>query len=142
VTTGEAVMSVFYGLDNGIANANFAPSDLAPTNEDQMGWPQFGLWYVSTGKSGQQPNMPEIQKLGQLYGQWSRAPDEPAKAAIWRDMLAINADQAFAIGTINAVPQPVVVSRKLRNVPETALYAWEPGGELGIYRPDTFWLAE
>ncbi len=142
VTTGEAVMSVFYGLDNGIANATFAPAELAPTNEDQLNWSQFGLNFVSTGKSGQAPDMPEVQQLVALYGQWSIAADETAKATIWRQMLAINAEQVFTIGTINGVPQPVVVSRKLRNVPEAALYAWEPGGELGLYRPDTFWLAK
>jgi peptide/nickel transport system substrate-binding protein len=142
VTTGEAVMSVFYGFDNGIANANFAPSELAPTNEDQLNWSQFGLWYVSTGKSGKKPDMPEVQKLVDLYQQWSHAADIATKTRIWNEMLSINADQVFTIGTINSVPQPVVVSRKLHNVPEAALYAWEPGGELGLYRPDTFWLSE
>jgi peptide/nickel transport system substrate-binding protein len=25
-------------------------------------------------------------------------------------------------------------------VPEEAIYNWEPGAQLGIYRPDTFWF--
>jgi peptide/nickel transport system substrate-binding protein len=26
------------------------------------------------------------------------------------------------------------------NVPEEAVYNWEPGAQFGIYRPDTFWF--
>jgi len=38
------------------------------------------------------------------------------------------------------VPQPVVVSNRLRNVPSEALYAWSPCSYFGMYWPDTFWL--
>ena len=55
-------------------------------------------------------------------------------------MLKINAEQVFTIGTINAVPQPVVISNRLHNLPQVAIYSWEPGAHFGIFRPDTFWL--
>jgi peptide/nickel transport system substrate-binding protein len=55
-------------------------------------------------------------------------------------MLAIHAEQQFTIGTVTGNPQPVVVSRALRNVPPKALYNWDPGAYFGIHRPDTFWL--
>jgi peptide/nickel transport system substrate-binding protein len=57
-------------------------------------------------------------------------------------MLQINADQVYSIGIINTVPQPIVVSNRLRNVPEDALYSWEPGAHFGVFRPDTFWLVD
>ena len=38
------------------------------------------------------------------------------------------------------MPQPVVVSKRLRNVPRTGIYNWEPGAHFGIYGPDTFWF--
>jgi peptide/nickel transport system substrate-binding protein len=57
-------------------------------------------------------------------------------------MLQVHAEEVFSIGTVAAVPQPVVVSERLRNVPKEALYAWEPGAHLGIFRPDSFWFAE
>lgn len=53
-------------------------------------------------------------------------------------MLAINADQVFTIGIVNGTQQPIVVDRKLKNVPDKALYAFEPGSFFGIYMPDTF----
>ena len=40
------------------------------------------------------------------------------------------------------MPQPVVVSSRLRNVPRTGIYNWDPGAFFGIYRPDSFWFAE
>jgi peptide/nickel transport system substrate-binding protein len=57
-------------------------------------------------------------------------------------MLAIRAEQTFTIGTVQGVPQPVVISNRLRNVPEEGIYNWDPGAHFGIYHPDTFWWAD
>ena len=57
-------------------------------------------------------------------------------------MLAIRADAVVSIGTIRGVPQPVVVSRRLRNVPQQGIYNWEPGAHFGIHHPDTFWFSD
>ena len=59
---------------------------------------------------------------------------------IWREMLDIWTDQVFTIGLISGTLQPVVVNRRLRNVPEHGLYNWDPGAHFGIYEPDTFWF--
>jgi peptide/nickel transport system substrate-binding protein len=55
-------------------------------------------------------------------------------------MLEIHAEHVFAIGTIARAPMPVVADETLRNVPEEALYAWDPGAQLGIHRMDEFWF--
>lgn len=55
-------------------------------------------------------------------------------------MLDIHADQVFSIGIVNGTFQPVVVSRKMHNVPEKGIYTYDPGAYFGIYQPDTFWL--
>jgi peptide/nickel transport system substrate-binding protein len=57
-------------------------------------------------------------------------------------MLAIRAEQQFSIGTVRGVPQPVVVSNRLQNVPAEAVYNWEPGAHFGVHHPDTFWFAD
>ena len=41
-------------------------------------------------------------------------------------MLAINADQVFTIGIVNAALQPVVVRDNLRNVPAEGIYSFDP----------------
>ena len=67
-------------------------------------------------------------------------PDAEERKKIWQRMLGIHADQQFSIGVVSAVPQPVILRTKLRNVPEKGLYNWDPGAFFGIYRPDTFWF--
>ncbi len=141
VMTGSATMTVFYGMNDAIANAGFAPTELAPTGSDQLNWPQWGLYYLSGGKMGEAPDLPPVQRLAELCDEWAVVPDRAHKRAIWKEMLDINANEVFSIGTVNAVPQPIVVSNRLHNVPETAIYAWDPGGHFGVYRTPTFWFS-
>ena len=84
--------------------------------------------------------MPEVAELAKLLQQWRSASDSELRHEVWQRMLAIHAEQVFSIGTVNAVPQPIVVNARLRNVPEEGVYAWAPGAYFGMYRPDTFWL--
>ena len=43
---------------------------------------------------------------------------------------------------IIATLQPVVVTNRLHNVPDKAIYSFEPGAFIGVYMPDTFWFTE
>ena len=76
----------------------------------------------------------------ELSSAWEDATTEDERSQIWKDMLAIHADQVYTIGTVSGVLQPVVVSNRLRNVPVEGIYNWNPGAFFGVYRPDTFWL--
>ncbi|MBR9882619.1 MAG: ABC transporter substrate-binding protein [Oceanospirillales bacterium] len=138
IFAGDALMSVWYGLENGLATANMTPAELAPTSQQQLQWPKWGKHY----ETGQEtpPELPEAQQLLDLYDQWRHANDTQEKQAIWDDMLRINADQVFSIGTVTEVKQPIVVNKRLRNVPEKALWNWEPNAFFGRFRPDRFWL--
>ena len=46
----------------------------------------------------------------------------------------------YSIGVLAGVPQPIVVNRSLRNLPEEGLYNWDPGSFFGIYHPDVWWF--
>jgi peptide/nickel transport system substrate-binding protein len=100
----------------------------------------WGQFVETKGDSGERVDLPEAQKLDDLLKQWSAAADTPGREAAWREMLKIFADQVFTIGTVSGVPQPVVVSNRLRNVPEQGIYSWDPGAHFGIYKPDCFWV--
>lgn len=141
VFAGLAMMSVWYGIENGLATAETAPSELAPLSQQQLCWPKWGKFAETGGRSGEPPTLPEAVELVRLHQAWLHAPAGQERAAIWQRMLAIRADAVVSIGTIRGVPQPVVVSRRLRNVPQQGIYNWEPGAFFGIYRPDTFWFA-
>lgn len=140
IFAGDSLMAVWTGLDNAIPTPDTSPQELAPTSQQQLQWPKWGQYAETMGESGEPPDLPEAERLLDLLGQWRKAETTEARAAIWREMLRIYADQVFVIGTVNGVPQPVVVSNQLRNVPESAVYNWDPGAQFGIYKPDTFWL--
>ena len=139
--SGEALMSIWTGLDNGLPTADSPPSELAPTNQTQPQWPVWGQYFETAGMTGNAPDVPEVEKLTALLQQWRSAPSAATRQAAWKEMLAIYTDQVFSIGTVNAVPQPIVIHAKLQNVPEEGVYSWAPGAYFGMYRPDTFWLA-
>ena len=86
--------------------------------------------------------MPEAERLMELSYNWNHTADPQERSDIWMEMLDIHAQNQFAIGILSEAPQPVVVSDRLRNVPETANWAWDPGAHFGGYRPDTFWFDE
>lgn len=139
--SGEALMSIWTGLDNGLPTADSPPTELAPTNQTQPQWPVWGQFFETAGLTGTAPDLPEAAQLAELLEAWRAALGKKARAEIWHQMLNLHSEQVFSIGTVNAVPQPIVIHSRLRNVPEEGVYAWAPGAYFGMYRPDTFWLA-
>lgn len=140
IFAGETIMSIFFGLDDGIPVPAESPAELAPTAQDQLQWSKWGNYYESDGKAGEKVDLPAAAELLALNQQWLVSANDEESARIWHRMLEINAEQQFTIGTVAEVPQPVVVSNHLKNVPEKGIYSWEPGAQFGIYKPDTFWL--
>jgi peptide/nickel transport system substrate-binding protein len=140
VFSGDALITVWYGLENGIPTADMSPHEFAPTSQfDQLQWPKWGQWYETKGKAGEAPDLPAAVRLSELFAAWGVTATTAEREPIWREMLEIYASECFTIGTVADVMQPVVVRNGLRNVPEEAIYNWEPHAQLGIYRPDTFW---
>jgi peptide/nickel transport system substrate-binding protein len=142
IFSGDAIMSIWSGLENGIVTPDNSPMDLAPTSKYQYQWPQWGSYYESSGQAGKEPDLPAARKLVELMDQWSHAENRQQRVQIWHSMLEINRDQMFTIGIVNHVPHPVVVSKFLHNVPESGFYDISPGAYFGIYKPDTFWFEE
>lgn len=139
---GDVMMSVWQGLDNGLPSADMPPTWLAPTTNDQLQWPLWGLHHLSGQTQGKPPDMPEVLELAQLLNEWMLTTTTEQRESIWHKMLAIHADQVFSIGTVNGALQPVARSSRLRNIPEDGLYGFEPTSYLGVYMPDTFWYEE
>ncbi|AXS42510.1 ABC transporter substrate-binding protein [Breoghania sp. L-A4] len=140
--SGALVMSVWYGLENGIPTADMPPDDLAPVTGEALVWPAWGDYVESGGQSGEAVDYPPAKRLLTLYNAWLGSDTHDKRRMIWEEMLRIHADETFRIGLIAAVRQPVVVSDKLRNVPEEGIYGWDPGAHFGIHRMDEFWFDE
>lgn len=136
---GTTVMSVWFGLENGIATAESPPAELTPTRDDQLQWPKWGHHVLTEGKGGAPVDEPVVQELVDLNKAWVEAKSTEERREIWHRILEINSEQVFTIGITAGIPQPVVVHNALRNVPSEGVYNWDPGAHFGIYRPDTFW---
>jgi len=140
VFSGQCVMSIDFGAENGLPTPMSSPAEWVPNEQQQLQWSQWGNYVETRGKVGEPIDMPIAKELRELYDQWTQAGSTAQRAALWRQILAINADQVFTIGLASAVPQPVVVRDTLHNVPMKAMYNWDPGALFGIYRPDQFWF--
>ncbi len=139
--SGDAMMTVWSGVDNALCTPDMNPGEFVPTSEAQLQWPQWGLYFEANGLKGQKPDMPSAEKLMQAYFAWRHSTTPEGREEAWKEILRINAEEVFTIGTVNATMQPVVVSGKLRNVPVEGVYSFDPGGYFGIYMLDTFWFS-
>ena len=140
VFSGQTLMSIAKGIENGLATADMPPWEFAPTQQHQLEWPKWGQYFETKGEAGEPPELPNAIRLRDLYQAWLGAPDTEERRRIWHEMLQIWADEVYSIGLVAGVQQPVVVSNRLRNVPEKGMYNWDPGAHFGIYKPDGFWL--
>ncbi|PHQ68945.1 MAG: peptide ABC transporter substrate-binding protein [Sneathiella sp.] len=140
IFSGETVMSVWSGFENGIPDAVASPATRAPTSQISYQWPKWGQYFETKGKSGEPVDIPEALRLQELYANWLAATEDAEKEEIWKEMLDIHADQQFTIGVVGGILQPIVVKNHLRNVPEEAIFNWNPGAQFGVYNPDLFWF--
>ena len=140
--SGQAIMSIWTGiLDNGTPSADMSPDKLVPIDDQQYQWPKFGQYIGSNGTEGVKIDMPDVQRMVDLYYEWRHSDSKAKRADVWGRMLAQWGDQVYTIGIVNGTRQPVVISERLKNVPTDGLYSFEPGGFFGMYMPDTFWFA-
>jgi peptide/nickel transport system substrate-binding protein len=141
-TSGEAMMTAAAGIVTAVPTANTSPKEFAPTMQGGQQWPKWGLYVESKTKQGEKCDMPDACKLNDYVHEWETAKDEAGRRAAWDKILQANADEVFSIGTVNGIRQPVVVGPKVKNVPKEGYWAWDPGGYIGLYQPDTFWLQQ
>ncbi|MEX2407846.1 MAG: ABC transporter substrate-binding protein, partial [Rhodovibrionaceae bacterium] len=142
IFSGETIMAMWYGNENGIPTPDMSPVEYTPVRQHGYQWPMWGQYYETHGESGRPVDLPEAEELLALYHDWAQAKNRQERTEIWERILDIHAEQIYTIGLVAQVPQPVVVRRSLRNVPEEAVFNWEPGAQFGVYRPDTFWFDE
>ncbi len=142
VFAGSTLMTIGSGAENGIPNAAMSPAEWAPTDQTHWQWSRWGNFVETEGQAGEAIDMEWPKRLLALYQRWLVSTDSAEQAAIWREMMTIHATELPTIGLVSSVPQPVLVSNRLRNVPARAMYNWDPGAHFGIHRPDLFWFED
>jgi peptide/nickel transport system substrate-binding protein len=139
--SGEALMMAYAGVVTAVPTPNTSPREFAPTMRGGLQWPKWGLFVESNGRQGEKCDLEPACRLLDYVGEWENAIDEEGRRRAWEKILQTNTDEVFSIGTVNGARQPVVVGPKVRNVPKEGYYAWDPGGYIGLYQPDTFWVS-
>ena len=142
VFSGVTMSSVWFGWDNGLPTPMTPPGYMAPTDQVFFAWPKWGQFYQTQGTAGEAIDYAPARKLMDLAQRWEKTQSRALREELWREMLAIHADEQFGIGVLSEAPQPIVVSDRLRNVPEVAKWAWEPGAHFGIHRMDEFFFSD
>ncbi|WP_421709726.1 ABC transporter substrate-binding protein [Algihabitans sp.] len=142
IFAGDTLLTMSFGLENGIPTADLPPSEFVPVQQHSYQWPKWGQYFETKGKSGEAPDLPAALELMSLYEDWRKASSRTGRLEAWERILEINAEQVFTFGLVAQIPQPVVVRKGLHNLPETAIYNWNPGAQFGVYRSETFWLEE
>ena len=61
---GWSLAPVFF-----VTELDMSPLELAPVNSIQLQWSQWGLWYETKGRSGEEPP-PVARRLVALYDDW------------------------------------------------------------------------
>jgi peptide/nickel transport system substrate-binding protein len=133
---GLTVMVAAPGLDNAIPTVIMPPTELAPMRQDNYTWPKWGQFVETKGKNGEPVDIPEAQRLLDLYTTWMNTGNRDVQRDAWNEMLRNHAENQWSIGTISGALQPIVTRNGLQGLPAKALYSWEPTAMIGIYRPD------
>jgi peptide/nickel transport system substrate-binding protein len=142
IYSGETVMAIWFGVENGLPTPGMSPVEFTPNLQDQLQWPKWGQFIETKGAAGEAVDDPPAMELAKLNDQWMKAGSDAERTAIWHRILQINAEQVYSIGIVAGIKQPVVVSNRVRNVPNAGVYNFEPGAFFGIYRPDLFWIQD
>ncbi|WP_230532978.1 ABC transporter substrate-binding protein [Microvirga roseola] len=136
VFAGNTVMVAAPGFDNAIPTAIMPPTEYAPMRQDNYAWPKWGQYIETKGQNGEPVDIPEAQRLLNLYKTWMNTGNRDVQRDVWTEMLRNHAENQWTIGTVAGALQPIVVRNGLKGLPAKALYSWEPTALIGIYRID------
>ena len=138
--SGDLAMGVWSGYDNGLPAADMPPDGRVPASTIFLIGSAWGAYEMSGGESGEKPDYGPAKALMRQYDAWLSSADRSEREEAWTQILAIHADEVLTIGTVQGVVQPVVVSDRLANVPDKAVYGWDPGAQYGMHHPDEFFF--
>src|SRR3546814_17172990 len=86
-------MVISFGSENGIPTPLSSPQEFVPIHQMSLQWPMWGQYAETNGNSGQPVDMPQAEKLLELYDQWQLAQSREQKVAAWQQILDIHAQQ-------------------------------------------------
>ncbi|MEX0885902.1 MAG: ABC transporter substrate-binding protein [Phycisphaeraceae bacterium] len=83
----------------------------------------YARWFMSGGTAGTEPTG-ALREVIELYKEAEVTPDHAAQAELFRQIIALNREHLWAIGTVGRGPVPVIIHERMRNVPDHAVASW------------------
>ena len=107
--------------------------------ESSIGWaPDHGLWYRTNGKSGEKPTG-DIARIMTINDELQRTLDAEKRNQLIKEAIELHIKNLWMIGTVGNLPQVVVVSNRLGNVPEKLIFATALGCPR-VANPEQFYI--
>lgn len=99
------------------------PRWFIPFSEESNHAVGYARWFMTNGQRGEEPRG-DVRKTIDLYRRIENTPGEETQVALFRQILDLNRENLWVIGTIGDMPVPVIVKDTFRNVPDVAIYGW------------------
>jgi peptide/nickel transport system substrate-binding protein len=84
---------------------------------------EWQKWYESRGRNGEEPT-PSMKQRMELLDSWRATADKEKADAIFRQILALAAEEFEVVGTVRVLAGPGIRNRRLVNVPNPMIQAW------------------
>src|SRR3546814_20775735 len=82
IFSGETVMAISFGSENGIPTPLSSPQEFVPTHQMSLQWPMWGQYAETNGNSGQPVDMTQAEKLLELSDPGQIAPSRARKSVV------------------------------------------------------------
>lgn len=83
----------------------------------------YSRWFRTDGAQGPEPPAP-IRRCIELYHQIEGETDTRTQIRLFKDIIELNREHLWVIGTIGDIPAAVIVKDDFRNVPDKAIAGW------------------
>ncbi len=82
-------------------------------------------WYNTGGEQGEKPPAEVIRLLDVVFEWQTKAPGTPEYLALGKEMLTINLENLYVLGTVGQAPKPILIKNKLENTPQDGMFGWD-----------------
>ena len=141
VSNGETVMSTWQGLNRGLATPEMNPEELAPISRFRLN----GLLGANIMKATAALARHQLYRKSLSFLSFTISGGVPVTIRVRKKSgpkcSKFHRPSIYNWNCFGGL-QPIVVSKKLQNIPEEGIWAFEPTLYFGQYLPDTFWLKE
>ena len=101
-------------------------------------WNDWARYYQTKGRIGEEPP-PVIKQIHRWNDQFREATDPAERMIAGQKIVDAASQNLWTIGTVGQAPHPVVISRRLKNVPTEGIWGWDNRWTLA-YHPSTWYF--